>query len=115
MTSVGIKVFISLAALGAVYTFVREIQHTNRRRRLLDWVRAHYPEEWGAVHRGRRWLHPVAILGGLHRRGAIAHPHFAQEFAKVRRWPPDMVVAFLVACAAIGLTIVGTRYLGWSW
>jgi len=115
MTSIEIKVLISLAALGSVYAFIRDIQHINRRRRLLGWVREHYPQEWSAVHRSRRWLHPVAILGGLDRSGAIAHPHFAQEYSKVRRLPKDMVVAFIVACAAIALTILGSRYLGWTW
>jgi hypothetical protein len=115
VTSIWIKVFVSLAALSAVYTFVREMQHSGRRRRLLTWVRDHYPLEWGEIHQGRRWLHPTAILAGLDRSGAISHPHFAQEYPRVKRWPRDMTVAFAVACAAMATAILGSQYLGWTW
>ena len=115
MTSLGIKVLVSLAALGSVYTFARDIQHTMRRQRLIKWVRAHYPREWGAIPWGQRNMSPAAALSRLHRSGAIPHPHFAREYPRVRRWAPDMMVALSAACAAIGLTILGTLYWGWTW
>ena len=71
--------------------------------------------EWSAIHQGRRWLHPMAILAGLDRSGAIKHPHFAQEYLRVRRWPRDMIVAFAAACAALATAILGSLYLGWAW
>lgn len=115
MTSIEIKVLISLGALGSVYVFVREIQRAQRRRRLIKWVRDHYPREWAGIHWAQRYFYPAAALLILHRSGAITHPHFAREYAIVRRWPRDMIVAFLVACAAIALAGLGGRYFGWSW
>ena len=115
MTSLEIKVFVTLAALGAVYAFVRDIQHAMRRQRLIKWVGSNYPREWSALQWGQRTLFPAAALLHLHRSGAIPHPHFVQEYARVRRLPKDMMVALAVACAAIALTILGVRYLGWTW
>ncbi len=113
MTSVEIKVFVTLAALGAVYTFVRDIQHTMRKQRLIKRVRDRYPREWGALQWGRRTLFPAAAPLRLHRSGAIPHPYFAREYSLVGRWAPDMAIAFAVACASIALAIVGGLYWGW--
>ncbi|MDH3233718.1 MAG: hypothetical protein OEQ29_09315 [Alphaproteobacteria bacterium] len=115
MTSIEIKVLISLAALGTVYAFVRDIQHTARRRRLAVWVKQHYPVEWRAIDWGRRNLFLTAALAQLHQDGSITHPHFVQEYPKVRRWPRDMMLAFAIACAAIALVVVGQLYFGWTW
>lgn len=115
MTSIEIKVLISLGALGGVYVFIRDIQHSARRRRLAEWVRDHYPQEWRAIDWAQRNLFLAGALARLHRSGAISHPHFIQEYPRVRRWPQDMLAALVVAIAAIALVAVGTRYLGWTW
>ena len=115
MTSLGIKVFISLAAMAAVYVFARDFRRAVRRGRLVTWVRTHYPAEWNALSWTQRTLHPGAALALLHRNGAIQHPHFVAEFPKVRGWSGDMVLAFVIACVAIAATILGRVYLGWTW
>ena len=115
MTSIEIKVLISLAALGSVYAFIRDIQHTARRRRLALWVKQHYPLDWQAIDWGRRNLFLAAALTRLYQSGSITHPHFVQEYPKVRRWPRDMMLAFAIACGSIALVAVGRLYLGWTW
>jgi hypothetical protein len=115
MTSIGIKVLVTLAALGSVYVFIRDIQHSARRRRLAQWVRDHYPQEWRAIDWATRNLLIAGALARLHRSRAITHPHFVQEYPRVRRWPTDMIVAVGVACASIALAILGGLYLGWVW
>ncbi|HUT51085.1 MAG TPA: hypothetical protein VM325_17280 [Alphaproteobacteria bacterium] len=115
MASIEIKVLISLAALGSVYAFIRDIQRTARRRRLAVWVKQHYPLEWRAIDWGRRNLFLAAALARLFLSGTITDPHFMQEYPNVRRWPLDMMLAFAVACGAIALVAVGQLYLGWTW
>jgi len=115
MASIEIKVLVSLAAIGSVYVFVRDIQHTNRRRRLALWVRDHYPSEWRSIDWTSRNFLIAGALARLNRSGAVTHPYFVREFRQVRRWPRDMIVAFGVACGAIALAILGGLYLGWTW
>lgn len=115
MTSVEIKLLVSLAAVGAVYVFIRNIQHSGRRRRLAVWLRDHYPEEWRKIGWGHRNLFLAGALLRLHQSGAVTHAHFHAEYPKVRRWPRDMLVAFLASCAAMALAIVGGEHFGWRW
>jgi hypothetical protein len=115
MTSIEIKVLITLAALGTVYVFIREIQHSARRRHLAEWVRDHYPQEWQTIDWGQRTLFIAGALARLHKRGTIGHPHFAREYPKVRRWPRDMFVAMGVAFLSIAFVGIGTQHLGWTW
>jgi hypothetical protein len=115
MTSIEIKALVTLSVLGAVYVFIRDIQHSARRRRLAKWVRDHYPQEWQTIDWASRNLLIAGALARLHRSRTITHPHFVTEYPRVRLWPPDMIVAFGVACASIALAVLGGRYLGWTW
>ena len=115
MTSIEIKALVTLSVLGSVYVFVRDILHSARRRRLARWVRDHYPQEWQTIDWPTRNLLIAGALARLHRGGAITHPHFLQEYPRVRFWPVDMIVAFGVACASIAIAILGSLYLDWAW
>jgi len=115
MTSLAIKLLVSLAAVGAVYVFIRNIQHGGRRRRLALWVRDRHPEEWRKLAWGHRNLFVAGALARLHQTGAVRDAHFQAEYPSVRRWPRDMLAVLAASCLAVALAILGGEHFGWRW
>ena len=116
VTSLEIRILISLASLAIVAAFVSQIQMVHRARKLKEWIETERPDLWqnlNIVARNCNGGHPGLKL--LYRQKAVGHPRFYEEYRNIRASERQLLWGVGIGAFCIGLVIIGRQLWGWHW
>ena len=116
MTSPGIQVLLTTAAVALGYAFVCQVRLTSRAEELGSWVRRERQEIWSKLNPvARSWSGGLPALKLLHRRGLAGLPGFESRYAVLGDLERRMLWGMGVGAACLGFVAFGIRVLGWHW
>ena len=116
MTSLQIKILISIAGVSAVYAFVCQIQLSRKASKLGNWLQKERPTLWAELNsfaRNYHGGHPGLKI--LYRKNVVGLPRFNQQYEQLRSLERKLLWGIGIASLCIGLVIIGSKYWGWHW
>jgi hypothetical protein len=115
MTSLEVKILISLAAVSLVYAFICQIRLSQKAGKLADRVKEKCPDLWSE-------LNPIArnINGGyaglklLYQKNTAAFTQLDQEYRKLQSIERHLLGGIITGFISIGFVLVGVTFWGWK-
>lgn len=105
-----------LLALGlTLYAWWLSDRQARRFRDFVSWVEDQRREQWESLPRIAQRFNRNGGIEQLRRNELSNDPEFLARYrqGKMVRWP--QIVPVLCAMGAIGLLLIGVKYLGWTW
>lgn len=108
-----VKILLLVAAAAAIWAFAVSWQATTRFRRMVDWIRATYPERWNALPWTLRSIGRAGAVENLRRGGLEDDPEFARRYREYRRLNRRLAVLIAAGALPIAIVLAGTKLWGW--
>ncbi len=116
MTSLEIKLLVSLACVATIYAFVTETRMVNRARKLRDWLQHERPDLWKDINLvARNWRGGQPGLKLLYQRKVIDLPRFDLEYEHLQSMERKQWWGIGIGITCIGLVLIGSTWWGWQW
>jgi hypothetical protein len=115
MTSLQIKILITLACVSIVYAFACKIRLSRKAARVANRIQEECPDLWAELNAfARNYDGGLPGLKVLYRKGIGRLPLFDQQYAELRALEHKLRWGIGIGSACLGLAIAGSRFWGWD-
>jgi len=116
MTSIQVKILISIAAVSIVYAFICEIRLSRKANSLANWLKQERPDLWSELNFiARNWNGGQPGLKLLYRRKVVGLPRFDQQYLEIQALERQLLWGIVMGSVCFVFVFIGLRFWGWHW